>query len=111
MPTTQAAPARPLADDLGIDRAFVTMLARLPLIAGAVLSIRIVTDWLAVPPELVAVQERSPAVDTDRLEGCAAPEQRLVVRAEDGSARIDQSPARDGYGEERHAGTRPPTAA
>jgi prepilin peptidase CpaA len=33
MSTTQAAPPKPLADDLGIDRAFIRMLSRLPLIA------------------------------------------------------------------------------
>jgi len=41
MLTTQAAPAKSLADDLGIDRAFLLMLARLPLIAAAM----VVVTW------------------------------------------------------------------
>lgn len=43
---------------------------RLPLIAGAVLSMRTVTGWLAVPPALVAVQVSVwPAVSLVRVEG------------------------------------------
>ena len=43
---------------------------RLPLMTGAVLSIRMVTDWLAVPPPLVAEQASVwPAVSLVRVEG------------------------------------------
>ena len=42
MLSTQTTPAKPLAEDLGIDRAFVLMLARLPLIAVGL----VVAAWI-----------------------------------------------------------------
>ena len=60
MNTTTTAPAKPLAEDLGIDREFVMMLARLPLIAAGFM----LAAWVG--------QRLSPAVPvTDPVAGCA----------------------------------------
>ncbi len=56
-------------------------------------------------------QKRAAVVDPDRLECRAAPQQRLVIRGEHGLVDRDQTPACDRDSQERHAGTRPPTAA
>ena len=64
----------------------------------------------AKPVEVAVEQERPAVVDPERLERRAAAQERFVVRAEDGRAGIDQPATGDGDREQRHAGTRPPTA-
>src|SRR5581483_912419 len=63
------------------------------------------------PREVLVEQERASAVHAHRLERGTAAKERLVVGAEHRLARIDETAAGDCDGEQRHAGTSPPTAA